>query len=57
MDLNFLPDDDAFRREVRAFIRDHYPPKMRVPNPCSLLRRTGTPSSRKADSAFFDVPE
>jgi hypothetical protein len=30
MDLSFSPDDDAFRQEVRAFIRDHYPPEMRV---------------------------
>ena len=39
MDLNFSPDDDAFRQEVRAFIRDHYPPEMRVANPYTDLTR------------------
>jgi hypothetical protein len=33
MDLSFSRDDDAFREEVRAFIRDHYPPELRVKNP------------------------
>jgi hypothetical protein len=33
MDLNFSPDDGAFREAIRAFIRDHYPPEMRVANP------------------------
>jgi hypothetical protein len=33
MDLSFSPDDEAFRQQVRAFIRDHYPPEMRVKNP------------------------
>ena len=31
--MSFLPDDDVFRQEVRAFIRDQYAPEMRVPNP------------------------
>ena len=39
MDLSFSPDDDAFRQEVRAFIRDHYPPEMRVPNPFTDLTK------------------
>ena len=33
MDLSFSPDDEAFRQEVRAFIRDHCAPEMRVKNP------------------------
>jgi hypothetical protein len=33
MDLSFSPDNDAFRQQVRAFIRDHYPPEMRVKSP------------------------
>jgi hypothetical protein len=33
MDLSFSPDDEALGQEVRAFIRDHYPPEMRVKNP------------------------
>ena len=33
MDLSISPDNEAFRQEVRAFIRDHYPPEMRVANP------------------------
>jgi alkylation response protein AidB-like acyl-CoA dehydrogenase len=33
MDLSFSPDDEAFRQEVRAFIRDHFAPEMRVANP------------------------
>jgi hypothetical protein len=32
MDLSSSPHDDAYRQEVRAFIRDHYAPEMRVPN-------------------------
>jgi len=32
MDLSFSPDDDAFRQEVRALIRDHYRPEMCVQN-------------------------
>ncbi len=32
MDLSFSRDDEAFREEVRAFIRDHYPPEIRVKN-------------------------
>jgi hypothetical protein len=32
MDLSFSPDDNAFRQQVRAFIRDHNPPEMRVKN-------------------------
>ena len=32
MDRSFSPDDDAFRKEVRAFIREHYPPELRVAN-------------------------
>lgn len=39
MDLNFSPDDDAFRQEVRAFIRDHYPVEMRVANPHTDLTK------------------
>ena len=39
MDLNFSPDDDAFRQEVRAFIRDHYPAEMRVANPHTDLTK------------------
>jgi hypothetical protein len=39
MDLTFSPDDDAFRQEVRAFIRDHYPPEMRVANPHTDLTK------------------
>ena len=37
VDLSFSPDDDAFREEVRAFIRDHYPPEMRVKTPYTDL--------------------
>ena len=33
MDPSFSPDDEAFRQEVRAFIRDHCAPEMRVKNP------------------------
>jgi hypothetical protein len=33
MDLSFSPHDDAFREEVCALIRDHYPPELRVANP------------------------
>src|SRR5215469_11579938 len=58
MNRRFAPEDDAFRREVRAFIRDHYPREMRVPNPPFLfsaeLRRR---LQGKLDSAFFDIPE
>src|ERR1700756_3791218 len=49
--LSLSPDDDAFREEVRAFVRDHCAPEMRVPNPPFLfpaeLRRRlqGTPDS------------
>ena len=39
MDLSFSRDDDAFRQEVRAFIRDHYPSEMRVPNPHTDLTK------------------
>jgi alkylation response protein AidB-like acyl-CoA dehydrogenase len=39
MDLNFSPHDDAFRQQVRAFIRDHYPLEMRVPNPSTDLTK------------------
>lgn len=39
MDLSCSPDDDAFRKEVRAFIRDHYPPEMRVENPYTDLTK------------------
>jgi hypothetical protein len=37
MDLSFSPNDDAFRQQVRAFIRDHFPPEMRVKNPYTDL--------------------
>lgn len=30
VDLSFPPDGAAFREEVCAFIRDHYPAEMRV---------------------------
>ena len=44
MDLSFSPDDDAFREEVRAFIRDHYPPEMLVANSYTdLTERQGLP--------------
>ena len=33
MELALSPEDAAFRDEVRAFIADHYPAEMRVPNP------------------------
>jgi alkylation response protein AidB-like acyl-CoA dehydrogenase len=33
MELNLSSEDAAFRDEVRAFIADHYPKEMRVPNP------------------------
>jgi hypothetical protein len=33
MDRSFSAADEAFRQQVRAFIRDHYPPEMRVKNP------------------------
>jgi hypothetical protein len=39
MDLNFSPDDDAFREAARAFIREHYPPEMRVANPYTDLTK------------------
>ena len=39
MDLNFSPDDDAFREAIRAFIGDHYPPEMRVANPYTDLTK------------------
>jgi hypothetical protein len=39
MDLNFSPDDGAFREAIRAFIRDHYPPEMRVANPYTDLTK------------------
>jgi hypothetical protein len=39
MNLTFSPHDDAFRQEVRAFIRDHYPLEMRVPNPSTDLTK------------------
>jgi len=39
MDLSLSPDDDAFRQEVRAFIRDHYPTEMRVKNPYTDLTK------------------
>jgi len=39
MDLSFSPDDDAFRQQVRAFIRGHYPPEMRVNNPYTDLTK------------------
>jgi hypothetical protein len=47
VDLSFSPDDDAFRDEVRGFIRDHYPAEMRVKNPYSepktrFLQQFGT---------------
>jgi hypothetical protein len=32
MDLRFSPDD-AFRQQVRAFIRHHYPAELRVQSP------------------------
>jgi len=37
MDLSFSPGGDAFRQQVCAFIRDHYPPEMRVKNPYTDL--------------------
>jgi hypothetical protein len=33
MDPSFSPDDEAFRQQVRALIRDDYPPGTRVKNP------------------------
>jgi hypothetical protein len=33
MDLSFSPDDEALGQEVRALIRDHCAPEMRVANP------------------------
>ena len=30
MDLDFSPEDAAFREEVRGFIADHYPPELRA---------------------------
>ena len=30
MDLDFSPEDNAFREEVRAFIADNYPPALRA---------------------------
>src|SRR5215210_4890038 len=33
MELNLSSEDAAFRDEVRAFIAEHYPQEMRVPNP------------------------
>jgi hypothetical protein len=33
MDLRFSPDDNAFRQQVRAFIRHHYPAELRVQSP------------------------
>jgi alkylation response protein AidB-like acyl-CoA dehydrogenase len=38
MDLSFSPDDEAFRQEVRAFIRDHCAPEMRVKDPYRIIK-------------------
>jgi hypothetical protein len=38
MDLSSSPVDEAFRQEVRAFIRDDYPAELRVANPLFCFR-------------------
>jgi hypothetical protein len=44
MDLSFSPDDDAFRQQVPAFIRDHYSPSCASRNPYTdLTERQGPP--------------
>jgi hypothetical protein len=43
MDLSFSTDDDAFREEVPAFIRDHHPPETRVKNPYTDLTERKRP--------------
>jgi alkylation response protein AidB-like acyl-CoA dehydrogenase len=39
MELALSPEDAAFRDEVCAFIKDHYPAEMRVPNPDTDLTK------------------
>jgi hypothetical protein len=58
MDLSFSPQNDAFRQEPRAFIRDHYPAEIRVANPLFSSRPSWDGVFQgKPDSAFFDIPE
>ena len=37
MDLSLSPSDDAFRRQLLAFIRERYPPEIRVNTPYTDL--------------------
>ena len=30
MNLDFTPEENAFRQEVRAFIKENYPPELRA---------------------------
>src|SRR5215470_11541218 len=54
--LSFSSDDDVFRQEVRAFIRDHYAlGDARPQPPFSLLGRLGASSQGKLDSMLFVI--
>ena len=37
MDLSLSPNDDAFRRQLLAFIRECYPPEIRANTPYTDL--------------------